>query len=374
MRLLEHESKELFHQFGIPVLERVLITREDDPEEILDSFSFPAIIKSQIAIGSRKKAGLIKIAKNNKEGVNLCKNFLNKNIGNYSIEAVLVEKLADIIQECYCSIILDASERRFSLLASAEGGIDIEEVAMSNPRAIFRTNFTLTEGLSKEQARDIALNLGLENERIEELTALFLKLWEICTNIEALMVEINPLALTPSGFIALDGKIIVDDNAIYRHLFLQKLQEKKYSSIIEKFAKENNLFFVKLEGDVGIMGNGAGLNLALIDILHDKGIIPANFLDIGGGASSQRVYNALRLILDLNPRAILINIFGGITRCDFIAEGILQAIKSFENIPPLIIRLMGNKQREGIELLKKEGINAYEDLMEAISKIKEFIH
>ena len=373
MRLLEHESKEIFQHFGIPLLERLLVTRGDDPEKKLRIFSFPAIIKSQIAIGSRKKAGLIKIAKNYQEGISLCKQFLNKKIGGYSVEATLVEKLANIIHEYYCSIVLDASERQFSLLASAKGGIEIEEVARANPSAIFRTNFTLTEGLSKKKAREMVLNLGVKNGQIEELTHLFLKLWEICTNIEALMVEINPLALTPSGFVALDGKIIVDENALYRQPFLQQLQEKKYSKL-EKYAKENDLFFVKLDGDVGIIGNGAGLTLALIDILRDMGIKHANFLDIGGGASSQRVYKALHLILDLNPKAIFINVFGGITRCDVIAKGILQGIKSFKTMPPLIIRLMGNKNREGIELLKSEGIHAHEDLMEAINNIKEIIH
>lgn len=373
MRLLEYESKEIFKKFDIPLLNNIVINRDEDFENKLKNFSFPAIIKSQIAIGSRKKAGLIKIASTLEEAISLCREFFQKEVSGYQVEAILIEELANIQHEYYCSIALDTSGRQFYLLASTEGGIDIEEVAIKNPEAIHRRSFKITEGLSKESAKEIAEKLGFENNDSESAKKIFMKLWEIALNTEALLVEINPLVLTPSGLIAVDGKMEIDDNAVFRHQFLQELQAKKYSEF-EKYAKNNNLFFVKLDGEVGILGNGAGLTLELVDILSELGIKPANFLDLGGGARPERVYKALKLIFELNPKAILINIFGGITRCDYIAEGIVKAIKLFETSPPLVIRLIGTKHIEGIEILKKEGMNAFKDLMEAVEKVKQYVN
>ena len=373
MRLLEYESKEIFKKFDIPILNNIVINRDEDFENKIKKFSFPAIIKSQIAIGSRKKAGLIKIASNREEAISLCKDFFQKDVSGYQVEAILIEELANIQHEYYCSIALDTSGRQFYLLASAEGGIDIEEVALNNPKAIHRRGFKITEGLSEGLAKEIAEELGFKNNNLESAQQLFLKLWKVALNTEALLVEINPLVLTPSGLIAVDGKMEIDDNAAFRHQSLQELQAKKYSEF-EKYAKDNNLFFVKLDGEVGVLGNGAGLTLELVDILFELGIRPANFLDLGGGARPERVYKALKLIFELNPKAVLINIFGGITRCDYIAEGIIKAIKSFESAPPLIIRLIGTKHLEGIEILKKEGMNAFKDLMEAVEKVKEYIY
>ena len=192
-------------------------------------------------------------------------------------------------------------------------------------------------------------------------------------NLEAQLVEINPLVLTPSGLIAIDGKMMVDDDAAFRHSIIQKLQDKKLSDL-EKIAKEAGLSLVQLDGDIGILANGAGLTMALLDVLSDLDLKPANFLDVGGGASKERVYKALELIFKLKPKCILINIFGGITRCDIVAEAILQALKDFENIPPMIIRLTGTNEAEGIALLKNEGIIAYQDVMEAVKKVKKVVN
>ncbi len=349
-----------------------MITRDDDLAKKIEQFTFPAIVKSQIAIGSRRKAGLIKIAQTREEGIELCKDFFQREVSGFKVEAILIEALADIQHEFYCSIALDASGRQFYLLASAEGGIDIEEVAATRPEAIIRESFTLTRGLTSVAAKKVAQQLGFKNQNVEAATDIFLKIWEISTQTEALLVEINPLVLTPSGLIAVDGKMILDENAAFRQPLTQEFQEKKYTDL-EKYAKENNLFFVELDGDIGVLGNGAGLTLELVDILFELGIKPANFLDLGGGARPERVLKALKLIFRLNPKGVLINIFGGITRCDFIAEGIVQAVKSFKDAPPLVVRLMGTKHLEGIEILKKEGMNAYKDLMEAVEKVKELV-
>ncbi len=354
------------------MLKGVTVTRDDNIGATLSKISFPAIVKSQIAIGSRKKVGLIKIAQTRDEGVDLCRNYFQRELSGYKVEAVLVEELAEIKHEYYCSITLDASGRQFYLLASKEGGIEIEEVAVNTPELIIRKNFNITNGLTEQIAQEVSSKLGFNNHTLKNATDIFLKMWKIALETEALLVEINPLALTPTGLIALDGKMVLDENAVFRRPITKEFQEKKLTDF-EKYANENNLFFVELDGEVGVLGNGAGLTIELVDVLSEMGIKPANFLDLGGGAKPERVYKALELIIKLNPKAILINIFGGITRCDYIAEGIVQALKRFKDAPPMVIRLMGTKHLEGIEILKKEGINAFKDFLQAVEKIKTLI-
>jgi len=347
-----------------------LIFKGDDIKKEIDQFSFPAIIKSQIAIGSRKKAGLIKVAKDKNEAFLSCEEFFKKEVEGLKVEAILIEELVKIQHEYYCSIALDASGRQFVLITSKEGGIDIEEVAITRPQSIIKEKFSLTRGLSHDIARKVAEQLGFSNpEIIDSITDIFLKMWEITKTNEALLVEINPLVLTPSGFIAVDGKMILDDNAAFRQPVVQELLNKKLSDL-EKIAIDAGFSFVELSGDIGILANGAGLTMALIDVLFQLGLKPANFLDVGGGASKARVYKALKLLFKIKPKCILINIFGGITRCDIVAEAIIQALNDFTNNPPMVIRLTGTKETEGIKLLEKAGINASQDIMDAIEKVK----
>jgi succinyl-CoA synthetase beta subunit len=341
----------------------------------MGQFSFPAIVKSQIAIGSRKKAGLIKIAQTKDEALSLCKDFFNKQVGGFQVEVILIEELASIQHEYYCSIALDASGRQFYLIASKKGGIDIEEVAATHPEAIIKQCFSITEGLTEKLAEKVAKKLDFSSKILNSAKDLFLKLWEITIKTEALLVEINPLVLTPSGLIAVDGKIILDDNAAFRKPIIKIFQEKKFTDL-EKLANEVGFSFVELDGDIGILANGAGLTMALLDVLSQLGLKPANFLDVGGGASKERVYKALELILKIKPKCILINIFGGITRCDFVAEAIIQVFKDlndFQDHPPVVIRLTGTKDAEGIALLKEVGINAFQDVMKAVENIKEIL-
>ncbi len=349
-----------------------MINNKEDIEEKVDIFQFPAIIKSQIAIGSRKKAGLIKIAQNNTEAKALCEEFFRKEVGGFRVEAILIEELVTIQHEYYCSIALDASSRQFFLIASKEGGIDIEEVATTHPEAIIKENFSLKQGLTKEIAKKVAEQLDITNKLLNSAIDIFLKLWEITFKTEAQLVEINPLVLTPSGLLAVDGKMILDDDAAFRQPLIQELEPKKLSNL-EKVAKEAGFSFVELEGDIGILANGAGLTMALLDVLSQLGLKPANFLDVGGGASKERVYKALELIFKLTPKCVLINIFGGITRCDIVAEAVIQALKDFSNAPPIVIRLTGTNEKEGIDLLKRENINAFNDVMEAVKKVKEVL-
>jgi succinyl-CoA synthetase beta subunit len=215
--------------------------------------------------------------------------------------------------------------------------------------------------------------LGFSGNLIESVILIFRKLWEITLNLEAQLVEINPMVQTPSGLLAIDGKMIIDDDAAFRQPLIQEYQNKKLSEL-EKVAKEAGFSFVELEGDIGILANGAGLTMALLDLLSELDLKPANFLDVGGGASKERVYKALELISKLNPKCILINIFGGITRCDLVAEAIIQALKDFKDIPPMVIRLTGTNEIEGIALLKNAGINAYKNVMKAVKKVNEVVN
>jgi succinyl-CoA synthetase beta subunit len=315
---------------------------------------------------------LIKIAQTTEEALSLCTTFFEREVAGFQVEAILIEELAQIEHEYYCSIALDASGRQFFIIASKEGGIDIEEVAKTNPEAIIKEAFSYQEGLTDEISQRVATKLGFSDEILVSAILILKKLWEICINLEAQLVEINPLVLTPSGLIAVDGKMILDDDAAFRQPVIQELQKIKLSDL-EKLAKEAGFSFVELDGDIGILANGAGLTMALLDILSELGLKPANFLDVGGGASRERVYKALELLFMLKPRSILINIFGGITRCDIVAEAIIQALKDFKNTPPMIIRLTGTNEAEGIAILKKEGISAYKDVMEAVKKIKGMV-
>jgi succinyl-CoA synthetase beta subunit len=372
IRLLEYEAKEVFAEFGLPLVDRLVIVKGEDVDNKLSQFEFPAIVKSQIAIGSRKKAGLIKIVQSREEGISLCKDYFTRKVGTYEVEAILVESLADIQHEYYCSIALDTSGRQFVLIASSEGGIDIEEVAATRPDAIIKESISLTEGLSESVAKSVAERLGFSSELIPSATDLFLKLWKITTEKEAQLVEINPLVLTPNGIFAVDGKMILDDNAVFRQETIQELQKKKLSDL-EKTAKKFGFSFVELEGQVGILANGAGLTMALLDVLAQHGLAGMNFLDVGGGADKDRVYEALKLIFTMNPKAVLINIYGGITRCDVVADAILHTLNEFPDAPPMVIRLTGTKETEGVKILNNAGINAYKDMMAAVEKLKGVI-
>lgn len=370
--MLEYESKRIFRKFEIPLAKNLIIEKGENIEEKVNQFTFPAIIKSQIAIGSRKKAGLIKIAKSKEEAISLCKEFFSREVAGFQVEAILIEELAQIDHEYYCSIALDASGRQFFIIASKEGGIDIEEVSKSNPEAIIKESFKLTEGLSEHLAKKVSKQLGFTEELLDSVIILFKKLWEITKGVEAQLVEINPLVLTPSGLVAVDGKMILDDDTAFRQPIVQELQNKKLSQL-EKLAKEAGFSFVELDGEIGILANGAGLTMALLDVLSELRLKPANFLDVGGGASKERVYKALELLFKMNPKVVFVNIYGGITRCDVVAEAIIQALKDFIDTPPLVIRLTGTNDKEGIALLNDAGITAFQNVMDAVQKVKEIV-
>ncbi len=349
-----------------------MLVKGDHIPEKLKQFSFPAIVKSQIAIGGRKKAGLIKIAQNHGQAQQICQDFFARTVGKFAVEAILIEQMASIQHEYYCSIALNPSERQFYFVASAEGGIDIEEVSATHPELILKLPFSLSGGLSTADARLIGEKLGFSGSILESATEIFLKMWQTAKQYEAELVEINPLALTTSGLIALDAKMILDDSAAYRQPKTKELLEKKATDL-EKIAEKQEFSFVELDGDIAILANGAGLSMALLDILTKMNLRPANFLDVGGGAGEERVHEALLLLFKLHPRGILINIFGGITRCDVVAAATIKVLKEIANPPPIVIRLAGTKELEAVGMLKEAGINAYHNLIEAVNHLKNLL-
>ena len=353
-------------------MKNILIEREEDVEEKVKQSTFPALIKSQVPIGSRKKAGLIKIAQNQRKAISLCYDFFKRRPSGFTVEAILIEELVEVQHEYYCSIVLDASERQFFLIVSKEGGIDIEEVAQTNPDAIIKENFSYKKGLKKDLVENVATQLGFTGNNLNTAIAIFMSLWDITRELEAQLVEINPLVLTTQGLKAVDGKMILDDDAAFRQPLINELQERKLTDL-EKIAKKAGFSFVKLNGEIGILANGAGLTMALLDLLFEFDLKPANFLDVGGGANKERVYKALKLLFGMNPKCVLVNIYGGITRCDVVAEAIIQALGDFEDSPPLVIRLIGTNDAEGISLLKNANINAYKNVMEAVQKVREVV-
>ncbi|MHA1687889.1 MAG: ATP-grasp domain-containing protein [Promethearchaeota archaeon] len=372
MRLLEYESKELFRKHGILVPKNALISKKTNIELELKNFKFPAMLKAQVPIASRKKAGLIRKVYSLEEVSAIAKQFLFKRVNGLYIEYILIEELIEIKQELYCSIILDTFERKFYLIASSEGGIDIEEMALTKPGVIKKIGFSLNEGLTLDKVKALASSLNLQENIKEELQDLFIKLWNLTLKLEATLVEINPLAITSFGLIALDAKVIVDDDASFRNNFIRNLLEKKMTPL-EKIAKNYGFSFIEFKGDIGILANGAGLTMTIIDELAKNDLKAANFLDVGGGASQERVYKALEVLFQMHIKCIFINIFGGITRCDIVAKAIIKVISDFNKIPPLIIRLAGTNDKEGISLLQKANINAFQRVQNAITKIKEIM-
>ncbi|MHA1448555.1 MAG: succinate--CoA ligase subunit beta [Candidatus Hodarchaeales archaeon] len=365
MRLLEYESKRIFREYGMAIPLSFDAKTIDEIREKWGTVGNNVVVKGQIAIGGRGKAGLIKIADGLEDAIEKASEILPRTVGEHKIEAILIEERANILHEIYCSITIDAAKRGFVFIISLEGGVDIEEVAKTKPEAI-KKYYVPPEGVNDPFFEKMVSEMPFESGTREEIKVVLEKLWQINLETEAQLVEINPLGVTDKGVFALDAKMILDDNASFRNTTIKDLRSQKLSEL-EKIAEEANFSFVELDGDIAIMANGAGLTLALLDQLSAEGIKPANFLDVGGGAGPERVFKALKLLKSMNPRAILVNIYGGITRCDDVANGIIEATEKLTDMPPLYIRLTGTKEDEGREILANKGINAVKTIQEAIT-------
>ena len=379
MKIHEHHARELFRRYGIPVPPDGVASSPDDAVSIAERLGYPAVIKAQVLVGGRGKAGGVKIASNGDEVREKASSILGMQIKGLVVEKVLVAKAVDIAREYYIGITLDHDRRQHVVIASPAGGVDIEQVAEETPEKIGKVWVNPAYGLRQYEVRKMLFEVGFEPTVAPKAADIAVKLYKCVVGLDCSLAEINPLVLTSDGqILAIDAKINLDDNGLYRHPELEALRESEDTDPLEREAHRRGLTYVRLEGgNVGIIGNGAGLVMATMDEVKrlGKGVAkPANFLDIGGGAKADVVKNALEVVLmDPNVKAVLINVFGGITRCDEVARGVLEAISGVELKVPVMIRLAGTNVKEGKELLAGSPLYITDDLESAASKIIEWV-
>jgi succinyl-CoA synthetase beta subunit len=373
VKLHEYQSKRIFAEYGVPIPSGDVATTPADAREIAKQMGGPVVIKSQVLVGGRGKAGGIKVAKDPTEAERLADQILGMNIKGLIVDKVLIDEAANIKEEIYLGMVIDRVLQKPVLIASSEGGAEIEEVAKTNPEAIIRLPINPSWGLLDYQARDLAFELGLRRTFINQFVRIVQGLYKAFVNIDANLAEINPLAVTDQDrLVAVDGKIVLDDNALFRHPDLAELRDAQEESPSEREARLAGLSYVKLDGEIGCMVNGAGLAMATMDIVKHYGGEPANFLDIGGGAKSDKVAAALRIILsDPKVKSVLFNIFGGITRCDEVARGILEALEEVKTEAPMVARLVGTNEEEGRQILAEANFPSASSLGEAAQKAVE---
>ena len=357
MKLHEYQSKRLFAAHGVPIPSGDVAATPEEARRIAEELGGTVVVKSQVLVGGRGKAGGIKLAQTPEEAERIAGEILGMEIRGLPVRKVLLDEAADIQQEIYLGIVVDRANRRPVMMASSEGGVEIEEVARTNPEAIKRVIIDPFLGLRGYQTLTLAKGIGLAGEHFRGFNRIARGLYEAFVAYDASLAEINPLVVTGEGeLLAVDGKMVLDDNGLFRHPDLAEMRDVDEETQAEREAREAGLSYVQLDGDIGCMVNGAGLAMATMDIIKHFGGAPANFLDIGGGAKSERVAAALRLILaDANVEAVLFNIFGGITRCDEVAKGIIVAFEEVKPTVPLIARLVGTNEKEGREILDGSG-------------------
>jgi succinyl-CoA synthetase beta subunit len=370
LKLHEYLSKQLFAQHGIPIPKGRVASTPAEAAAVAAELGGKVVIKSQVLVGGRGKAGGIKVAGSPQEAEALARQILAMSIKGLPVRKVLVDEAADIKKEIYFGITNDRAARKPVVICSAEGGVEIEEVARVSPEKIMRAHVHPLMGLQEYQVRDIAVGIGLPQEHWKAFGQIAAGLFQTYLDTDATLAEINPLVITGDGrLVALDGKIVLDDNALYRHPDLEKLRDLDEESPQETQARESGLSYVRLDGEIGCLVNGAGLAMGTMDIVKHFGGYPANFLDIGGGASAEKVTAALRIILaDPKVKAVLINIFGGITRCDVVARGVLSALAEVKTRLPIVVRLVGTNEAEGRRLLADANLITATTLAEAAQK------
>lgn len=373
MKLHEYQSKQIFAKYGIPIPRGRVASTADEARNIAEELGGRVVIKSQVLVGGRGKAGGIRLAKSPKEAADLATLVLAMDIKGLPVRKVLVDEAVGISKEIYLGITNDRTARRPVMMASAAGGVDIEEVAVTAPEKIIKMYIDPLLGLRDYQARDIAVSIDLPREYWRPFGEIAHGLWQAYTSNDATLAEINPLVITSDKrLLALDGKMIVDDNALFRHAELNEIRDLGAEDPLEVEARKYGLTYINLDGNVGCMVNGAGLAMATMDIIKLCGGEPANFLDIGGGASSEKVAAALRIILaDPKVKAVLFNIFGGITRCDEVARGVLAALQEVRAEVPMVARLVGTNADEGLRLLADAHMVTAETLVDAAAKAVE---
>jgi succinyl-CoA synthetase beta subunit len=370
MKLHEYQSKQIFAKYGIPIPKGRVAATADEAKQIAKELGSRVVIKSQVLVGGRGKAGGIRLAKSPDEAAELAGQILAMEIKGLPVRKVLVDEAAAIESEIYLGITNDRAARKPVMMASLAGGVDIEEVARITPEKIIKVHVDPLLGLRDYQARDIAAGIDLPREHWRTFGQIARGLWQAYSDCDATLAEINPLVITGENkLLAVDGKMLIDDNALYRQQALSEMRDLDVEAPSEIEARRYGLSFIKLDGNIGCMVNGAGLAMTTMDIIKLFGGSPANFLDIGGGASSEKVAAALRIILtDPNVKAVMYNIFGGITRGDEVARGILAALAEVKTEVPMVIRLVGTNAEEGRRLLADANMITAETLADAAQK------
>jgi succinyl-CoA synthetase beta subunit len=370
MKLHEYQSKQYFAKFGIPIPKGRVAATAVEAKTIAEELGSRVVIKSQVLVGGRGKAGGIRLAKTPEEAQEVATQILAMEIKGLPVRKVLVDEASSISQEIYLGITNDRAERKPVMMASAAGGVDIEEVARTHPEKIIKVHIDPLLGLKDFQARDIAAGIDLPREHWRMFGQIAHGLWQAYCASDSTLAEINPLVITSDNhLLALDGKIVLDDNALFRHSDLAEMRDLDAEVDSEIEARKYGLSFIKLDGSIGCMVNGAGLAMTTMDIIKLFGGEPANFLDIGGGAGAEKVAAALRIILsDSNVKAVLFNVFGGITRCDEVARGILEAMDEVKVEVPMVVRLVGTNAEEGRQILADANMITAETLADAAHK------
>jgi len=350
MDLLEYQGKQLFAEHGVPVPEGRHATTAKEARDAAEELGYPVVIKAQVQIGGRGKAGGIKLANDADEAEAHAKAILGMDIRGLTVHEIWVERASDIGAEYYAAVVFDRSAKKPLLMLSAAGGMDIEAVAEDK---IARLHVDPLVGLRAEEANRLASDSGIDPDVSEPVAAMLAKLYDLFVATDSMLVEVNPLIVTGDRqVVALDAKVTVDDNALFRQPKVAEMRNPSAEDPQEQMAKERGVTYVKLDGEVGILGNGAGLVMSTLDVIAQAGGRPANFLDVGGGAKAEEIVAALEVLLsDPKVKAVLFNIFGGITRCDEVARGILQALEQIDVRVPIVVRLDGTNDKEGRQIL-----------------------
>jgi succinyl-CoA synthetase beta subunit len=374
--LLEYQGKQLFAKHGLPVPEGRHAATVDEAVAAAEEVGFPCVVKAQVATGKRGKAGGIKIAKDADEARQHSGAILGMDIRGFTVHDLWIEAASEIASEYYASVILDRSEKKLLAMLSAMGGMDVEEVAEKDPSALVKRHIEPDEEFGPEHAGQIAADAKIDDDVQDQVAKLLMELKEVALAEDATLIEVNPLIVTEDRrVVALDSKMTIDNNALFRHEDLSELRDRSAEDPQEQMAKEKGLTYVKLGGNVGILGNGAGLCMSTLDVVAQAGGEPANFLDAGGGSKAEAIVDALEVITsDPNVTGVLFNIFGGITRCDEVAKGIIEASKQIDIKVPLVVRLDGTNSEEGLQLLAEAGIpnlTVEETMLGAAEKVVE---
>jgi len=368
LKLHEYQSKRIFAEYGVPIPNGEVATTPAEARAIAEQIGKSVVIKSQVLVGGRGKAGGIKLAGTPDEAEKVAAKILGMDIKGLTVQKVLVDEAADIRSEIYLGAVLDRGARKVAVMASSEGGVEIEEVAAETPEKIITVHVHPLLGMQGYQARQLAYGIGLPKEHISAFTKIAQSLYRAFVDSDASLAEINPLVINGDNQLqAVDGKILLDDSALPRQKELAAMRDPDEDSPTETEAREVGISYIDLDGEIGCMVNGAGLAMATMDIIKLYGGSPANFLDIGGGAGADKVLAALRIILrDARVKAVLINIFGGITRCDEVANGIVEAINSLNVEVPIVVRMVGVNEDEGRQILADSNLPSANQLSEAV--------